>query len=324
MAPVISEHKKPRLFHVHDVDSLSDTYQVTQLGYMQTTPGKLDARIYRVTTPSVEASDASYKAGVLLTAEQRYPRFGLGIGLSGEAQLMGTNLTNSNVGYLNGHNGVIARLERNTRWCNVTVDWNLIQQVAITHRYKIPQGDDSHAIPSKLHNKLAHFLSLIARGKAMGELNDAQFEDEVAFTVLRALNPPLNPRRKIQASARRTVALQVIDYIHAHYRDRTTITGLCNIAGVSERSLQYIFRDATGLSVQGYLMNFRLHQARKLLGKGLVSSVKEASEACGIPHAGRFSMYFKEMFDEYPADILARSGGRSLPAVVDRHEVILH
>lgn len=291
---------------------------------MQTTPGKLDAQICRMSTGRVEASDASYKAGVLLTAENRYPRFGLGICVSGETQLLGAKLTNSNVGYLGGYNGVIVRLGPNTRWCNVTVDWTLLNEVAATHRYQIPHGDDSHALPSKFHNKLAHSLSLVAQGNAMGDLSDAQFEDEMALTVLRILNPPRNHRDKIKASARRSVALQIIEYIHVNYRDRMTITGLCKIAGVSERSLQYVFLDATGLSVQQYLINYRLHHAHRLLAKGLVSSVKEASRACGIPHAGRFSMYFKQLFNEYPADLLARSARQIRPVIGDVRKAATH
>ena len=308
MASIISEHRKSQVLQLDDADSLADTYRTADLGYMQTTPGKLEARICRTSTPRVEVSDASYEAGVLLTAEHRYPRFGLGIGVTGDTQLLGASLTNSNVGYIGGYNGVIARLGRNTRWCNITIDWTLLQEVAATHRYNIPHGDDSRPVPSRLHDKLAHSLSLVARGKTMGELNNAQFEDEMALTVLRALNPPLNPKHNIKASARRSLVLQVIDYIHTNYQGRMTITSLCNIAAVSERSLQYIFLDATGLSVQKFLMNFRLNQAYKLLKKGRVSSVKEACQASGIPHAGRFSTYFKQLFDEYPADILARSG----------------
>ncbi len=83
-----------------------------------------------------------------------------------------------------------------------------------------------------------------------------------------------------------------------------TVTGLCQLAGVSERTLQYIFLQATGLTVRQYLMSYRLHRARALLTEGKVAQVKDAALACGIPHAGRFSQYFKRWFGESPGEYL--------------------
>ena len=83
-----------------------------------------------------------------------------------------------------------------------------------------------------------------------------------------------------------------------------TVTGLCQLAGVSERTLQYTFRKATGLTVQQYLMSYRLHRARALLTGGEVTQVKDAAQARGFHHAGRFSQYFKKLFGESPSQVL--------------------
>lgn len=56
--------------------------------------------------------------------------------------------------------------------------------------------------------------------------------------------------------------------------------------------------------MQQYLMNHRLHRARAMLMKGEYEQVKDVAIACGIPHAGRFSQYYKRLFGQLPRETL--------------------
>lgn len=158
-------------------------------------------------------------------------------------------------------------------------------------------------MPVATHDRLAALLSRIARGKALNHLSDTALEDELALTVLRCLNTGSRLAR-IGPRQRWLLVHRVIDFIQAEYGNQITVTGLCRLAGVGERSLQYIFRDATGLTVQQYLMTYRLHQARTALTRGEVGRVGDAARRCGIPHLGRFAQYYRQMYGQSPRDTL--------------------
>ena len=273
------------------------------MDYVQTTPGRLEAKIHSVATRLVEVREASFRTAVLLTTDNAFPRFGVGINLSGQSDLFGSSLTDSNLGYTNGHNGVFARVQDASSWCNVSIDFELLERVAETHDYEIPSGDGTYGLPIDKQRSFVRMMSLVARAQRCSELSNAQLDDETALTVLRTLNPP--QERGGMTRSKHYIKVQcVIEYIHAHYFESMTVTGLCQLVGFSERSLQYNFLDATGLTVQQYLMHYRLHRAHSLLIRGQVGQVKDAAQACGIPHTGRFSQYFKNLFGESPSQLL--------------------
>lgn len=298
--------RSSRAYHADSVEVLSETYRAAPVDYVQIAPGRLDAEIHAASTALVEVREVSFGAGVLLTIENPFPRFALGIGLRGHSQLFGSHLTNSNIGYANGHNGIIARVQSASSWCNISIDPELLEQVAATHHYVIPGGDASHGLPVNVQGALVSTISQVARSQRFAELTDAQFEDEIALIVLRTLNS--QQKEGSSSLSHHYVTVQrIIEYIHAHYVENMTVTGLCQLAGVSERTLQNAFREATGLTMQQYLMSYRLHRARALLIEGKVAQVKDAAKACGIPHTGRFSQYFKKLFGESPGQVLLTS-----------------
>jgi len=293
-----------KAFHLDQIEFVAETYGNAPIEYIQTTSGQLGAAIYSTSAPRVDVRQASFRAGVLITMDIPIRRFSMAVGVAGRAQLLRTNLTNSNVGYMDGVNGAVARLEPGTTWCNVTIDAGLLQQVATTHDYHIPGGDHSCGMPFLSHAALAKSLSQIARSPLISECSSALFEDEIALVVLRALNRD-QPRGKPYRSKHWLAVHRVIDFIRANFADDLTMTGLCQIAGVGEWTLQHIFRDVTGLSVQQYLKSYRLHAARAMLREGRVGQVKDAARACGLPHAGHFSQYFKALFGELPGELLS-------------------
>lgn len=292
-------------FRVDEVERLAETYRTAPISYIQARPGALGARIKEVSTPRVGVREASFKADVLLCVDTPRPRrFGVGVRVAGEVRLFGTDLTSSNLGYVGGQNGSVVRL-RDGAWCNLAIDWELLHTVAATHHYAIPTGDRSHGMPTRAHQLLVATLSGIAGGGRFFELSNEQLEDELALTVLRVLNPCEAPER-VARTRHLSIVRRVIDFIQSEYSSRVTMTGLCRLVGVSERSLQYIFRDATGYSVQQYLMNYRLHRARSVLSRGEAEQTVDVAKACGIPHAGRFAQYYKRMFGESPQQTLVR------------------
>ena len=124
--------------------------------------------------------------------------------------------------------------------------------------------------------------------------------------MLRELNALNRRRYTLNRGNCWVVTRKVIEYIDANYAEPMTLTKLCQLVNVSERTLRYHFLKTTGLNPQQYLSNYRLHRAHALLVENRVAEVADAARACGIPHTGRFSQYFKAMFGESPSQVLRR------------------
>lgn len=292
---------------VDEIDSLADWvgyFRTAPLQRIQTTSGPLGAKVHSILTPRVEVRDAAFRAGIVMTADNPFPRLGVAIRVSGVVKLFGNALTDSNMFCIAGHNGMIARLEPGSHWCTVSFDWDLIRSIAEAHDYAIPDGDHSCGIPIPAHVELKTLLCRTAAGLRYGDVTDEELEDELARAFLRAMNPG-TASRKMQRGSHMHAVHRVIDFIQAEHTNPITVTDICQIASLSERNLEYVFRGATGVTVQQYLMHHRLHRARAMLLKGEYEQVKGVAIACGIPHAGRFSQYYKRLFGQLPRETLA-------------------
>ena len=130
MGDIAITSRQANTYHAESVDALSEAYRVTAMSYVQTAPGRLDAEIHAVSTGLVDVREGTFQASVVLTTENAFPRFAIAMNLSGQSQLFGSPLTNSNIAYTNGHNGIFARVQGGSSWCNVSIDFELLERVA--------------------------------------------------------------------------------------------------------------------------------------------------------------------------------------------------
>jgi transcriptional regulator GlxA family with amidase domain len=77
---------------------------------------------------------------------------------------------------------------------------------------------------------------------------------------------------------------------------------------VSERTLEYAFKEVMGLTPMTYLVRLRLHRVRQALLAGTQGSTTVSAEALnwGFWHFGEFSRAYKACFGELPSDTLRR------------------
>ena len=93
--------------------------------------------------------------------------------------------------------------------------------------------------------------------------------------------------------------------------DRLYMSDLCEVAGVSERTLQYAFREVMQMSPLAYLRTLRLHRVRHELrnSKTPASTVTESALKWGFWHFGEFSRVYRECFGELPSQTLRDEPG---------------
>jgi AraC family transcriptional regulator, ethanolamine operon transcriptional activator len=93
--------------------------------------------------------------------------------------------------------------------------------------------------------------------------------------------------------------------------DYLYVSDLCRVAGVSERTLEYAFKEVVGLTPVTYLIRVRLHRVRQALLAATQGTTTVSTEALnwGFWHFGEFSRAYKDCFGELPSDTLRRKPG---------------
>lgn len=92
---------------------------------------------------------------------------------------------------------------------------------------------------------------------------------------------------------------QAIDYIHFSYQNGINVSDIANYIGISRTYLNSSFQKEIGISVQKFLIDFRLHKAANLL-IGTSKPINEISLEVGYDDALAFSKAFKKKFNVSP------------------------
>ncbi len=111
------------------------------------------------------------------------------------------------------------------------------------------------------------------------------------------------PRPRI--AARQRAFAKARSYIDAYAAEDMTSVDLCAAAGVSQRTLEYAFKDCSGLSPKAYLRTVRLIRTRAALRNsepGLL--VADAANQWGFWHMGQFARDYRDLFGVRPKDDL--------------------
>jgi AraC family ethanolamine operon transcriptional activator len=85
-----------------------------------------------------------------------------------------------------------------------------------------------------------------------------------------------------------------------------TIPELCMVANVSERTLEYAFRERYGLTPKAYTLIHRMNNIHKYLRRADPQNtlISEIARQYGFWHMGKFSADYKKIFGELPSETL--------------------
>jgi len=136
-----------------------------------------------------------------------------------------------------------------------------------------------------------------------------QLEEELARRLIATLAESRDPMQQ-PAMRKRDTALQVaVDFIVESDSPVTSIRELCAIANVSERTLEYAFRERFGQSPKTFTLTHRLNNVRKMLryADPDVDRIYEIAGHHGFLHMGQFTSDYKRLFGELPSESLRRS-----------------
>ena len=99
-----------------------------------------------------------------------------------------------------------------------------------------------------------------------------------------------------------------LDFIHESLGEPLRMAELCRRANAKIRSLEYGFREVTGLTPIAYIRSLRLNTVRKALhmGKG-ERSITEIAMDSGFWHLGQFASDYRQFFGETPTQTRQRA-----------------
>jgi len=114
------------------------------------------------------------------------------------------------------------------------------------------------------------------------------------------------PAQKTHPDRMRALS-RALDFIHDHREEPITIKSLCDAAGVSERTLQYVFRERFDVTPKQFVTSNRLNAVRREFGRiGPSARITDIANRWGFWHMGQFAADYRRQFGELPSETLRR------------------
>lgn len=108
---------------------------------------------------------------------------------------------------------------------------------------------------------------------------------------------------------RKRILQKALDYIRSCKEEMPSVLELCLIAGASQRTIEYAFKEKYGFGPKEYMKKQSLnhvHSALKLADPRKVT-IKQLAGKFGFWHMGQFSADYKKLFCELPSETLKRN-----------------
>jgi AraC family ethanolamine operon transcriptional activator len=160
-----------------------------------------------------------------------------------------------------------------------------------------------------IRGKLHQVVNAVNSGTSQIDTNSLMqsLDVELAEQILLILSRSY-PNKNTSTGLRKRAIQRTKVYLTEFPFETHTVSQLCSIAGVSERTLQYAFLEHYGVSPKTYLKNIRLNGVRRELWKSNqhVSRVNEVAGSWGFWHMGQFAADYQKLFGELPSDTLKR------------------
>jgi AraC-like DNA-binding protein len=134
------------------------------------------------------------------------------------------------------------------------------------------------------------------------KVDQAQFRDFIVHRLLEVVDTGLDAldSHELKTVRRPDLVSDARDLVTANLKQVFTVASISQTLNVSERVLNYAFRDTLGISPLQYLQAEKLNAARRQL-KNSALSVIEVCDMYGFNTPSRFSRQYQRMFGELPS-----------------------
>lgn len=171
------------------------------------------------------------------------------------------------------------------------------------------KGEVLSCDPKAIHEIQTYLVWLCAEtGNINRELLDTLINHETKWKIARLLLTALTDstgikRRKRQFQQRKRVVDRVLEYVDADLSAQRSLSELCRVAEVDERTLRNCFYERFSLSPIKFINCHRLNVVRSALKKtdASIASITDIANHNGFWHMGQFAKDYKNLFGELPS-----------------------
>jgi len=156
----------------------------------------------------------------------------------------------------------------------------------------------------QFHLLADQFLGHLRSGSNIEQILEKQIAQTVVDLLLDYMEQS-NVTVISRVQRKRDLALRkASEYVNEHLYDHISISELCNISGVSERTLEYAFKETYQVSPKEYIKSLKLNKVRSDLLSGVDSMISSIAAKYGFWHMGQFASDYKNKFGELPSQTL--------------------
>lgn len=188
------------------------------------------------------------------------------------------------------------------------------QTVGFLDLDKLLNGQDVIVAKPQSIVEIRHFLYWICREltKHPTKLDNHSIRYELEFELPRKLlvaSSESHEKMPKRIFRMRDLALRrVEDYLKEFPNTPHTVRDLCRVAKVSERTLQYAFRERFGIPPKSFLLALRLNGVRRELKNTSTkpSTITDLATQWGFWHMSQFASDYRCLFGELPSETIGK------------------
>ncbi len=134
--------------------------------------------------------------------------------------------------------------------------------------------------------------------------SELHVEQQLIAQLLKCIIGGDKKSQKVRPQKKQKALNRAIEYIQNHQQEIVTAYDLSKIAGVSQRTLEYAFKEHYDLSPKAFINCSRLHSVNKRLyhEKDTGLKINHIASQHGFWHMGQFAADYKKLFGELPSE----------------------
>jgi AraC family ethanolamine operon transcriptional activator len=207
-------------------------------------------------------------------------------------------------------------------WFAITVSRELLQNAALQHiglELNLPvSGMRNYTIPPSCIDRLIGRIARAQQSIPQSEEDALWHHNQIMRLTVEAL-AAADPENAETIELRNNRRLEVIRRTDAEIRrlikngSRYSSRQLCRALGLSERNLQFHFKESLGMSPKAWFRHLAFNEVRSVLIRepqrpGIVAMIAMDH---GFEHLGRFSRDYRKLFGESPSETARRDALRN-------------
>ncbi|NQZ09933.1 MAG: helix-turn-helix domain-containing protein [Algicola sp.] len=318
--PQTSNHYFDKL-KMAEIEHISNSKVGQNRRYLQLQPGKLDGNLTEIKLDGVILLREQLNASVQIEGAPPENFFPLAIVLGGTAgmRFCGSEFEGNNLLQATGSEWSV-RFNENIDYVGCILDKAILAKntECLRGHSVLPQWFVSRACrvqPETIGNYqcwLRKTLLLLEQQPTLLQLPDIRrmLSGQMFQLVINMLCSTQDYQQPLMPQSRRLTGVhRVVDFLKTHASHLPTMAELCTVAQLSERSLEYGFKEQFGVTPVRYVKLVRLNGVRQDLSASdpKFTKVVDIALRWGFVEFGRFAGEYSRLFKELPSHTLRQA-----------------